>query len=157
MTNTMLSNSTGNSASNLTDQAFNLSETPSALYAHTPIVLVVDDEAIIREVVSDILEAEGLTILEAENGEAGIAKVRQHAGAIRVVVLDMKMPGLSGYETLRILHEIDPTLKILLSSGYGEDEIGTMLQSSDTIDLLPKPYKMEQLVLSVRRALGPTV
>jgi len=117
-------------------------------------VLVIDDETTIREVVTDILGGEGFTLLQACSGEEGIAHVRRHPQQIDLVLLDMKMPGLSGGETLKILHEIEPTLKVILSSGYTEDEIGPELYGVEAIDFLSKPYTLEQLVGHVNRALA---
>ncbi len=119
-----------------------------------PTILVIDDENFVREVVIDILEGEGFRLLQASNGQDGIAQVQRYPNEIDLVLLDMKMPGLSGGETLKILHEIEPTLKVILSSGYSEHEIAPFLQSTAAIDFLAKPYQLEQLIERVNRGLA---
>lgn len=128
---------------------------PAALVS--PKLLVIDDESSIREVVSDILQAKGFTIYQAATGEDGIAQVQEHHDEIDLVLLDMKMPGLSGDETLERLHQIQPSLKVVLSSGYTESDIGAKLVRNQAIDFLPKPYSQEQLLHTIQRALATAV
>ncbi|MCB0061598.1 MAG: response regulator [Caldilineaceae bacterium] len=116
-------------------------------------ILVIDDEAPVREVMSDILQADGYAVLQAANGQDGITAFRAHTDQINLVLLDMKMPGISGDETLQILHEIDPSLKVILSSGYTESEVDKHLRSAEIIAFLPKPFAMEQLREIVSQAL----
>lgn len=115
-------------------------------------VLVIDDEAPIREVVADILTAEGITVLTATGGEEGIALYQQQPN-IGLVVLDMKMPGMSGEETFRRLRAIDPAIQVILSSGYTETEIHHDFHRADIVAFLQKPYDIDQLLKYVHDAL----
>lgn len=123
-------------------------------YDSMPQILVIDDESSIREVVTDILQAKGFTVYQASNGEEGIAKVQQMQGAVDLVLLDMKMPGLSGDETLEELHRIEPSLKVILSSGFTQSEVGAKLRNQAAVDFLPKPYSQEQLLKTIHQALA---
>jgi CheY-like chemotaxis protein len=86
------------------------------------LVLVIDDEAQIREGIHDILELEGLETIGAPNGEAGIELYRARVSEIGLVLLDLSMPGLSGEATLEGLRAVNPEVKVVLSSGYNQSE-----------------------------------
>ncbi len=117
-------------------------------------ILVIDDEAAIREVVREILTSEGYAVLDAANGEAGVAQLREQKETIDLVLLDMKMPGLDGMETLDILHSIKPTLRVIFSSGYTETDIDDNMQSKNVVGFLAKPYNIDQLLQTVYHALA---
>jgi PAS domain S-box-containing protein len=122
---------------------------------HDPkqLVLVIDDEPSIREVVTDILVTEGLSVIVAASGQEGIERFRQQRSQIGLVLLDMKMPGLSGEETFRVLHQIDPMVKVILSSGYNETEVHRHFGESSIVGFLQKPYTLALLMQSVHAAL----
>ena len=119
----------------------------------TQTILIIDDEAIVREAVQDILEMIDVEVLEAVNGREGIETYRQHQSHIAAILLDMKMPGLSGAETLRHLREINPAVPIILSSGYAEEETRRNIEDSHANLFLPKPYNYETLISKVQEAL----
>lgn len=116
-------------------------------------VLVIDDEAAIREVVADILTNEGIATVTAAGGAEGIALFGEQQVMIGLVLLDLKMPGMSGEETLCELRRIDPTIPVLLSSGYTETEISHHLQSTEKLLFLQKPYDISQLLHAVKSLL----
>ncbi len=73
---------------------------------------------------------------------------------MRVVVLDLTMPGLDADETLRALRSVRPNLPVILSSGYSESEASRRFAAGDLAGFLPKPYRPYQLLEKVRQALG---
>ena len=117
------------------------------------LLLVIDDEAVVREAIEDILETVGISVLAAENGQRGIDLFIQHQNEIGAILLDMKMPGLSGSETLRTLRDISPTIKVLISSGFNEDKIAHDLLDETVVDFLAKPYDLETLIRKVSTLL----
>ena len=117
-------------------------------------VLVIDDETSIREVVADILMSEGIAVLVAAGGEEGIALYQQQQARIGLVLLDMKMPGISGEETFHRLRAFDPTVQVILSSGYTEIEINDYFRSTDIVAFLQKPYDIAQLLQCVHNVLA---
>jgi two-component system, cell cycle sensor histidine kinase and response regulator CckA len=121
----------------------------------TQTILVIDDEEIVREAVQDILETIGVQVIEASNGRDGIEQYRQEQERIGAILLDMKMPGLSGVETLRQLRQINPTVPIILSSGYAEEEMRRNIESDGATRFLPKPYNFEMLIDKIKQALHP--
>jgi signal transduction histidine kinase/ActR/RegA family two-component response regulator len=117
-------------------------------------VLVVDDEATIRELAADILTAEGISVYLAASGMEGIEHFRQHPDQIALVLLDLKMPGLSGEDTLQALRQIDPQVNVILSSGYSETEVTNHFREGEIIAFLQKPYDVDLLLQHVHRVLA---
>ena len=86
-------------------------------------VLLVEDEESVRQLVRETLDAKGYQVLEAENGEAGLAAAARHQGKIDLVITDVVMPGMGGRELSSSLLELRPETKVLYLSGYTEDAI----------------------------------
>ncbi|HLF27250.1 MAG TPA: PAS domain S-box protein [Anaerolineae bacterium] len=116
-------------------------------------VLIIDDEEPVREAITDILELDDLQALTAANGAAGIALYRAHQAEIRLVLLDLSMPGLSGEETFRELRQIDPDVPVLLSSGYSQTEATQRFASEALAGFIQKPYDANTLLIEIRRHL----
>ncbi len=86
-------------------------------------VLVVDDEASIREVARAILEANGYRVLTAAHGAEGVAAYSRHRGEVRAVLSDMAMPVMDGLAMARALAELDPGVRIIIASGYAGADV----------------------------------
>ena len=121
-------------------------------------VLLVDDEPLVRDLGTEILESYGYHVVQACDGLEALEIYRSKGAYIDLVVLDLLMPKLSGKETLSRLKKVAPTVKVLICSGYGSaldapDRIG----EADT-PLVRKPFRPEELAAAVRRVLdGKTV
>jgi DNA-binding NtrC family response regulator len=120
-------------------------------------VLVIDDEAYVREVVIDILDFAGYEALGAASGEEGLRLFADNQQKIRVVLLDMKMPGLTGPETLQRLRAVAPTISVVLCSGLGELDTTLNIADDPKLSYLRKPYTMEALVDMVKLADAQTL
>ncbi|MGC1404399.1 MAG: response regulator, partial [Thermodesulfobacteriota bacterium] len=108
---------------------------------------------IIRQLGADILEDVGYKVILAARGEEAIRLYQQQGKDIDLVVLDVVMPGMGGKETFRKLKEINPKIKVLLSSGYSTDgEVGEILKEG-VEGMVQKPYKDEELIEKVREIL----
>ncbi|MBL8878132.1 MAG: PAS domain S-box protein, partial [Phycisphaerales bacterium] len=116
-------------------------------------ILVVDDEQDIRDVVRAVLESRGATVLTAEDGLRGVAIFRENSPRIDLVLLDMTMPGMSGEEVLREIRSINPTARVLLSSGYSESEATSRFSSHRANGFVQKPYTANELVQKLSDAL----
>jgi two-component system nitrogen regulation response regulator NtrX len=116
-------------------------------------ILVVDDEADIRELVGGILQDEGYVVRTAGNSADTLAAVR--ARAPRLVVLDVWLKGseLDGLGILSILKEMDPFLPVVVISGHGTVETAVEAIRRGAYDYLEKPFKSEKLIVTVQRAL----
>ncbi len=116
-------------------------------------ILVVDDEPIILETASILLEALGYAVSLAAGGEQAIDTYRKKHADIDLVILDMVMPGISGPRTLQMLKEIDPKVKVILSSGYGlQGEVQKVMESG-CLAFIQKPYILSDLSRLVHQVL----
>jgi CheY-like chemotaxis protein len=106
------------------------------------LVLVIDDEEIVLRTTGAILERHGYQVLTASSGEQGIRIVGEKKDQLKLVVLDLTMPGMGGEEALAKIKEISPALPVVLSSGYdashamsrfGEDAIAGFIQKPATV------------------------
>jgi CheY-like chemotaxis protein len=84
--------------------------------------------------------------LLAQSGEEGIELLRHHRDRVDLVLLDLTMPGLGGVETCRRLREVEPTLPVILSSGFAEEEAIAQLREMDLSGFLQKPYLVGDLL-----------
>jgi CheY-like chemotaxis protein len=117
-------------------------------------ILLVDDEAFIREIGEELLTMLGYNVLLAESGERAeevLAAEKQH---VRLVLLDLIMPGLSGAETFRRLRTVAPELKILLATGHGVDSEVRDLLNQGCVGYIQKPYTFADLKSRIARVLG---
>ncbi len=114
-------------------------------------VVVIDDEESIREGCRQALETEGYRAVIAENGLDGLEIVtRAHP---RVVLLDLRMPGISGVEVLERLPGIDPRIVPIVITGYGTIDAAVHSMRQGAFDFLTKPFDMDQLVGAVERGM----
>lgn len=120
----------------------------------TGTVLVVDDEPHIRDIARMILEECGYTVMLAENGRDGLQKYKDSAAEIKAVILDLQMPVMSGEETFRRLREFAPDVKVLLSSGYAQDERVTTVMRLGVNGFIHKPYTLQELASAIHRVVG---
>ena len=116
-------------------------------------VLVIDDEEPVREAVVDILNIEGIPVLTAENGARGLSLYEKHEDEIELVLLDLSMPGMSGQETLRELHRLDSDVRVLLSSGYSEEEVWQRFDGGRAVGFLQKPYSISTFLEAIDQYL----
>ena len=117
------------------------------------LVMVVDDEPLLRQLAIRALEDAGYRVIEAGGAERALELAREHAGELRAVLLDMTMPGMSGAQALPRLLEIAPQARMLLSSGYSAASSAALAGAAG---FLPKPYAPSDLVAAIRSALaGP--
>lgn len=116
-------------------------------------VLVIDDEEVVRNVTKRMLMRIGYTPLLAEDGPAGIDVYKQNRGEIVCVLLDMTMPKMSGEETLRHLREVNPDVRVLLMSGYSEQEASSRFNGKQVNAFMQKPYTPQDLQEKIQEVL----
>jgi two-component system, cell cycle sensor histidine kinase and response regulator CckA len=127
---------------------------PDAALGGTETLLLVEDEESVRQLVRDTLSAKGYKVIEAENGEAGLAAAAAHDHAIDLVITDVVMPGISGRELVKQLTESRPAIKALYLSGYTEDAIVSDGSIEKGTAFLQKPFTLQNLSRKVREVLG---
>jgi two-component system cell cycle sensor histidine kinase/response regulator CckA len=116
-------------------------------------VLVVDDEKTVRGVLTRILERNGYKVVLAEDGAEGVEKYKANRDAVDLVILDIAMPRMNGNEAYGALMEVNPKLKVLVSSGYSEEDRVADLMGRGANGFLRKPYESETVLAAVRDVL----
>ncbi len=119
----------------------------------TGTILVVDDEEVVRQTAKMALQRYGYHVLLAEDGVKAIDIVRQHASEIRLVILDMTMPVMSGEEAFQHISEIAPNLPVIASTGYSQAEAANRFTGDQVVGFLQKPYTAPLLGRTVKAAL----
>jgi PAS domain S-box-containing protein len=117
------------------------------------LILVVDDEASIRDITKQTLRMFGYDVMTANDGTEAVAIYAQHHGKIKVVLTDMMMPFMDGPTTIRALKKIDPRVKIIAASGLSMPQSMTEASSPDVQGYLPKPYTAEKLLKTLHEIL----
>jgi len=109
------------------------------------IILLIDDEEIIRMTSGEILNELGYEVLSAASGDEGITILKEKNNSISLVILDMSMPGKSGLEIYREIKEFMPSMKVLLTSGYREEEKVEQMLEEAKDGFIQKPYTIDEL------------
>ena len=120
----------------------------------TGTVLLVDDEAMIREVSGEMIRMLGYDTLVASGGRQAVALYREHRDEIGVVILDMIMPGMGGAETYRELRNINNEIAVVLSSGYSLDSDMEQLLNEGCRGFIQKPFTLEALSREIASAIS---
>jgi len=118
-------------------------------------VLLVDDEDVIREVGKDMLDAMGYQVLLASDGRDAIEIYRHNQDQVYLVLLDMIMPRLSGQQVYKRLKELNPNVKVLLSSGYSLDSEAAEIMAQGCNGFIQKPFDINSLSRAIRKILEP--
>jgi PAS domain S-box-containing protein len=118
-------------------------------------VLLVEDERGVREVGQEILESAGFKVLTASNGQEALDVFAVHRDDIDCVVLDVTMPLMDGADALRRLRQLDPDLRVLVTSGHHVADVAARLEGQGPMQFLPKPYRPAALILALHSLLEP--
>ncbi|HEY6880104.1 MAG TPA: response regulator [Polyangiales bacterium] len=116
-------------------------------------LLVIDDERAVREMTAVSLESVGHAVLTAEGGREGVATFAAQRERIELVLLDLTMPEMDGEQTLRALQAVDPSVSVLVMTGYAEDDVYEHFQPDELAGFLAKPFARDELFGAVDAAL----
>jgi DNA-binding NtrC family response regulator len=116
-------------------------------------VLLVDDEAMIRDFARTALERHGYTVLTAADGGEAARIFAENESGIDLVLLDLRMPVMGGDEVLAILKKKRPDVKVVVMSGYGESEAAKMFAGQGVSGFLQKPFTATRLAREVKGVL----
>jgi CheY-like chemotaxis protein len=119
-------------------------------------ILLVDDEEMIWDVISDMLSTLGYKVILAENGREAVEIYQNNPGEVDLILLDMIMPEMNAREAFFLLKKIDPEVKVLLSSGYVSEEDAQDVLNAGAQGFLRKPYRMADLAGKIRGILDET-
>lgn len=130
---------------------------PQAKAAPAPLggtVLVVDDEPPLRELCKVMLESMGMKVLTAGDGQEALEIFRAKSADITCVLLDIAMPKMDGRKALASLHRMQPGVKVILTSGYGDTGAGTYPEGYGPVAFLQKPFAFEDLEAVLQKIVG---
>ena len=119
-------------------------------------ILVVDDEEIVRNLAERMLVKAGYKVYSCQDGEEAIQLYRTAVNRIDLVLLDMMMPKMNGRDTFTALKKFNPDVKVLLMSGFSDQDVQGIL-SQGIVGFLHKPFQMKSLLFKVREALDTRV
>ncbi|MGO8736435.1 MAG: response regulator, partial [Terriglobia bacterium] len=123
----------------------------SVLETGSGTVLVVDDEPMVLAFVEEGLKKIGYRVLTAVDGRQACEVYSSHSNQIDMVLLDMVMPGTTGLEACRRLREINPNVRVILSSGYSSGDVVREARLAGALGFIGKPYSLEELSWALRR------
>ncbi len=115
-------------------------------------ILLVEDKDSLRQMLSTAIKKAGYSVDEAADGNEAVVKIRKQPYSL--IVSDLRLPTLSGLEILKVQKEVDPTIPVLLMTGYGTIEEAVEAMKQGAFDFLPKPIDISHLFLLIERALA---
>ena len=128
----------------------------SAAAAHaTGRILVVDDEAIVRDVLKRMLTKRGHEVITAAGAAEAIAYYREVGKEVALAIIDLRMPGMDGRECFQVLKAIHPGIRAILATGGGPEVSVQDLLDEGVVTLIQKPFEADQLDEAIQKALAP--
>jgi CheY-like chemotaxis protein len=131
--------------------------TPAETLRGSGAVLVVDDEEVVRELAREVLRDAGFTVYTANNGQQALDVFREHAGEIQVVLLDLTMPQMDGVEAFTDMRRIRDDVRVILSSGYNEQDATERFAGKGLTGFIHKPYAAQDLIQVVCKVVQSEV
>jgi DNA-binding NtrC family response regulator len=122
------------------------------------VILIVEDEDVLRQAVARMLRMNGFEVLEAADGSSAIDLLRAAVDKIEVILLDMTIPGASSAEVVAEAGRTRPDVGVILTSAYSQEMLTTPFSSSQVRGFIRKPFQLADLVNTLRRAtnIGPS-
>jgi two-component system sensor histidine kinase/response regulator len=117
----------------------------------SPKILVIDDEEIVRDSCVRILKGQNYQVRTAENGMVGLEILKEYLPDL--VLVDLKMPGMSGFEVLEEIYAFDATIVTIVITGFATVDSAVEAMKKGTFDFIPKPFQPEELRLVIHRGL----
>lgn len=117
------------------------------------VVLLVDDEDIVRQVGTELLTELGMDVITAENGRQAIEIVKERHAEISLILLDMIMPELNGPDCYREIKKLMPKANVIICSGYAPEEMVSKLRMEGVVGFLQKPFRVAKLKRAISRSL----
>jgi len=115
-------------------------------------ILVVDDEPVARQSLTDILRLEGYSVNSVPNGQAAVEYIRMHP--VELMIVDLRMPGMDGLEVVQVANQISPETEIVLLTAFGTTESAIEALRLRIHDYLLKPAPPAQVINSVKKGLA---
>ncbi|HEY4611839.1 MAG TPA: response regulator [Bacteroidota bacterium] len=112
-------------------------------------VLVVEDDEMLLELVAGVLEDNGYRVLKAEDGVRAVEQYTLHHTRVAVVLTDMGLPRLGGWEAFLKMKEVNPNVKTIMASGYFDPNLRAEMVNAGAVDFVQKPYVMNEVLQKI--------
>ena len=116
-------------------------------------VLLVEDEQELRSLFALLLEMEGFTVYQANNGSEGLDLMQAHAGDIRLMITDLNLPKIGGIDLIQRARALNPSVKIVGTSGMSGKTVRDMVLKAGADDFLPKPFQPQTAIEKLKAIL----
>ncbi|HYM00767.1 MAG TPA: PAS domain S-box protein, partial [Blastocatellia bacterium] len=130
-----------------------IAKQPGEMTGHGETILLVDDEAAIREITRNVLESCGYRVLAASDGAEALALYAEHRDTIKLILVDIMMPLMDGLSMIRALRRLDRDVKVIASTGFESRKTAIECMDLDISCILSKPYTAEKLLGEISSAL----
>jgi signal transduction histidine kinase len=117
-------------------------------------ILLVDDEAHVSSILAEVLGEHGYRVLTAASGDQALGILVQKGDGIDLVITDLKMPGINGFDLAKKIRGVKPSMKVVLISGHIDEELEQERARSSVAAFLPKPFTSQVLTKTIRDVLG---
>ena len=113
-------------------------------------ILVIEDEELLLDLLKEMLEDEGYRVLTAADGPQAVDLYRTEKEKVSLVLSDMGLPSMGGWEVLQQLKAINPFVKVILSSGFMDSKVRQDMLSAGAKDFIQKPYMPEKVIQKIQ-------
>ena len=117
-------------------------------------ILVVEDDDMLLDLVAGVLEDNGYAVLRAEDGLKAVAKYKENKDTIDLVLTDMGLPHLGGYEAFLQMKIVNANIKTIMASGYFDPELREEMMRAGAVDFVQKPYVMSNVLQKIKDVIG---
>ena len=115
-------------------------------------ILIVDDENVARQSLTDILKLEGYNVASASNGQTAVEYIRTHP--VDLMIVDLRMPGMNGLDVIQVVNQASPDTEVILLTAYGSTDSAVQALRLRIHDYLTKPAAPAQVISSVKKGLA---
>ena len=116
-------------------------------------ILVIEDEELLLDLLKEMLEGEGYRVITSSDGQQAVDLYRTEKDSVSLVLSDMGLPTMGGWEVLRQLKTINPHVKVILSSGFVDSKVRQDMISSGAKDFIQKPYMPDIVIRQIRESI----
>lgn len=117
-------------------------------------ILLVEDDDVLRDVLMRALQKRGFDVVEASDGHAAVEIYQVRWQEICVVLMDLSMPRMDGRGAFKAMKQVNPEVRVVMTSGYGERDVVEMLQDKDLAGFIAKPYQLKDVVALLEKLMG---
>jgi CheY-like chemotaxis protein len=120
-------------------------------------ILIIEDEISVAEIARDMLTGLGYTVYAAHNGKDGLEFYRTRQASIDLILLDVNMPVMGGKEAFDRIRALNPSVRIIIVTGYGRGTVETSTFSSKVNGFMQKPFQIETMAMTIRDVLDKRI